>query len=802
MGGQQSTVSEEEMQNLSQKAGRSVPTTPMEGSVVGGNKDQAKMMGSSASLRSTFSTPEDLQTQRRREQVRTEATAAEEAKLTGAESLKKLSSLEERVQGLAAQKINQAGQAVGAVNSATLSEAGQSLDPEAQQLLADLQAAAPNSPEALQATQALNQKLGRTGANLLTPEEIKSYYSSASDQLGSSLAQNTADNLMVTDLDLPSLGFTDNNELASVLGLDSAEMEGLNLTQLQEKIAASIQDNYTQVSNLETQANDMALSPAERAQARKSLREMGAVGVRTTETAIDKLADQIESADTVQFNGKEMKVEELLSDDMVSGLAAKFLDKDDIDGDDWKTKFKEENPDLAQFLTDNAAALESSIGEIDDSVKEYAAIQQHNKEIATDVNGQTLSNEVISAIVPRYGELSTEKVDVENNTILKLLKDPTDKVRAENLRTGLEAVAKTDPTLASELSNLSMDQLRSIGILDNGDKWKAYTRYLDDSKKTQELASAPVDQFFNEFMGKKYNKGTPLENEAAILKDLDEAVKRGRSGFFGDSPLKDLTSKMVGPDGRLLPLAQIKQNLSSSMTPKRINDLLSNPGSISTLSDKMTGVSGYNTNRDSTGLYDKLKSAFTTDDKITRNEWYSINKNLSKEDYDKVYSNPKVDDETKKAMEGEFKTRYANSEIGELLKAGNLINNSNREEYLKPGNPQGKLADIDRTVNELENMKNSIPQDGSLSSKMKLSAINSQINLTNQLKAGPTKEIDKANKEAERKKKVNQLDARIAMARSQLPTTTIGGVGEQRKAGLASIAKMEQERAKLKAEVY
>lgn len=617
MGGQQSSVSEEEMQNLARKTGRAaVPTTPLEGSVIGGNKDQAKMMGSKASLRSTISnlgsTPDSLQTAQRTAQVRRDATTSEQEKLDKAASIDKLSSLDSRVQNIATGLINQAGQAAATSGQLALSEAGAELDPESQQLLTTLQAAAPGSPEALEAARQLNLKMGRTAANLLGPEELKGYFQSNAAQLGAEIAANTADNITVADLPLVDMGFTDSAELAAILGVDPAEIGNLDITALQDKINATIQSEYSRVSELEQRANDPAVSAAERAQARKELREAGAIGVRSTETAIDKLADQIENSDTVEFDGREMEITELLNDETLSGLAAKYLEENPLDPT-WKETFRENNPDLANWLDQNSEVLSDAVAGIDDTVKELAAIQEDNKKLATASSGTTLSDEVASIVIPGYGELSAQRVDASATPVLSVLQGKNE-THAQNVAEGLEFLHDVDPELAAELAAMDQSGMINLGVLNDTSTWKTVEGYLSDAKKIAEIPEGDTQTFFKEMMGTgDLNK---------VTETFQDLINRKNSGLFTEeNPMSEFLPYVTDANGRLLPPDQMASNLRQIMGKKSLAEIMSKPSGFQSLSQKLAESNQYRTLQNP--VYDKYKDAFTDDGVISPEEFHT-----------------------------------------------------------------------------------------------------------------------------------------------------------------------------------
>lgn len=682
----QGTVSSEEMANLSAKAGRSVPTTPLEGSVVGGNKDQAKMMGTRQSLQSTLSmagTGQDLQTRKRQEQVRRDATAGEQQSMEQADTLANLGSLGERVQSLTQSMINQN---TGDAAALQLSEAGLEQDSETQGLIQELANAAPGSQEALDATLALNQKLGRDQETQLSSEELLANFGSASESVAGQAAANIGDQILVSDIDLTELGFTDSTELASVLGIDPAVLEGETLQSLQQKVDAKLEEEYSRISDLEAQANDPARSATERAQARKELRAMGAVGVRETEGDVEELADQIANADTIDYLGEEYKVEELLDDEVISGLAAKFLDDSGLTTDEWKDQFREQNSDLAGWLEENRDSLSQSLEGIDETVMEFADIQNSNKALKQTSTGEELSDELASIIIPGYNELSAERL--ETNPIIDILKGQ-DTAASNNLKVALDSLAEVDSTLVQEMTGLTEDEIKQLGATENTPEWKQFLQANKDAKAVEQIPEDDPIRFFSEMFGKTVG---PEE----VSSELREAVLRQRSGLFGESPMGEFLDQMTDDSGRLImDLPTLASKLRNNVGKSSLRQFLTNPGSVVSLSDKLARTATTNKAVDPTGLYEKVKDVFANDGKLGRNEHSMI----AVDDIEEVLnSNLPMDKGVRPLLINKYSRTYSRPELAKSMKAEGLIPSS------KIGK-KSNFEDVQATVNRLKAMK-------------------------------------------------------------------------------------------------
>lgn len=402
--GQLASTSLEEQQALT---GQQAPTSPAQAAGIGATPDQAKMVGSKAqktsALRSAIQGQSDLATRERLEGPRTVATEAEKQKVAGATKAQGLGDLQSRVQQIAEAKL-QTGLQAGLRQAQPL----QAADQTNQSLLDKLS----KNPQDQAALRDLSNQLGREA----TEADVASLVGNQAQAAGTAAAKSVSDSISGSDLD-PNTKQT----AADLLGHD---VSGMTLSQIEDEIQSAIQAEYSQTDALQNKLSDPYLGAAERAEARKQLRDLGAVGVKATESDMEQLADKLESADTLQFGGQDIPLDKLLSDDYVAGLVQNYL----ADPNSESSKLLRKNePDLVKLVDQYKPLMDAAVKNLGAGVAEYAATQQANRELAKiDVgSGQqlNLSDDVMKSIYPDWGSQRASKYNRETSGFLQTLAD-------------------------------------------------------------------------------------------------------------------------------------------------------------------------------------------------------------------------------------------------------------------------------------------------------------------------------------------------------------------------------------------
>lgn len=525
-------LAEMSAEELAAQTGRTQsPVQPLETSTIGGNPDQAKMAGTPAqkgsALRQAIQGSQDLATVQRQEQVNKQASTEQKQQVAKAQQLEGLGSLSDRVTQLA-------NQALESTQGAELTATGQSADVNA--LLTQLKAN-PNDPALIQQ---LNTALGKTEiADQLTGQQLLELYDPEAQTIAASFGRTVSEALQAGKLPLKELGFNTPDDLASALGIPSEQLQGMSIPDLVENINKVIDTEFQQTSALEAQANDPNLSAVERAEARKQLRELGAVGIRSAESDVDKLADEVASAGTIKVDGKDVALDQVMEDETVSATIANYLDGLDDKGEpltDIAKAIAKNSPELVKFINKHKEVLKAAAEKIDAGAKAYAATQEANKSIAKGQDGAQIPDNVMKQIFPDWGSTRTSPYDISGYPFLQLMNDPLiGKQASENIPKIMEELAQLGPEFIKEFSTMSRDQLAKIGAL--GDL-NAYNQYKANLAASQQIKKMETPDDLAAVLG--------VGSASDLVKLKDNIIKAVNIGKLDPSTLTNLPGLAEG----------------------------------------------------------------------------------------------------------------------------------------------------------------------------------------------------------------------------------------------------------------
>lgn len=476
-------------EELAALSGRSAaPSSPMETGVIGGNPDQAKMAKTpnqqTSAIRQAIQGTNDLNTAQRQKQVSGQASEGQQSQLDKANQLKGLNSLESRVSNLTNQLIaenSQTGQVAGLTADST--------DAETKALLDRIK----TNPADTAAILALNKKLGKSDANsMLTADQILSQFGDTESLIAKQVGDNVGQALTAGKLPIQDMGFNSPAELAGALGIDEQALTGMSIPDLIKQINQVVQTEFQTTSALQSKANDLRLGAAERAEARKQLRDMGAIGVTSAESDIDKLADQIADADQVEFMGKKVAVGDLLGNEYMSGVVANYLDGlDDTTGipnSEFSKELEKTQPELVSFIKKNKTALDAAKSQISSSVKALADQQVKNQAIGTSSTGEKLSDDIMKKMFPDWGSMRDAPYDTSKYPLLSILKDPnTTGAQANSLVKFANETSTKWPEMVNELSSMSRSQLAALGALGDTNAYNKFASAMDEASKIRSM---------------------------------------------------------------------------------------------------------------------------------------------------------------------------------------------------------------------------------------------------------------------------------------------------------------------------
>lgn len=666
--GQIVRTSNEELNSLAQKSNLpAAPITPAGAQMLGAGPDVAKMAGSAqqkqAAIRQSIQESESLDTQQRQAQPRKEQTEEEKTAQERAQRLTGLGNLEGRVQEiankmLAGQTAQQQAPQQLSLNQEAIQKSG--VAPENQTQFQDLLNKMTAGTATNEDIQAANQLMGRNASNLLTADQLKGMFGGTAQQVGANVTGALANNVTVGNLDqnqVQQLGFNNLDDMAQVLNVAPADLGNMTIDQLQEKVKQIKSGEYQQTQTLQKQASDPNLGAAERAEARKNLREAGAVGTRAADENVADLAQQLEGADTVKFNGQQMSVKELLSDANLNGVIQRF-----IDDPNYKEQLEKEEPEFADWLNVNQTAVKQMMDKIDPAVKQYNQLQADRAGAAKTAQGTTLSDDLMKMVYNDWGSLGTSAYDQSKEPeALKIVKsesaDPT--VRA-NLEDFLNQTAKSDPILAQNILNLSRPELAALGVFDKGSRGLQDYMDYNTSIKAAQTAQSP-EEFMSSVFGTNLKDAQQLIDQARSLKNLGINVPNldlfDSDGDGKVDSLDQLKKNTMGP-GRLFDGNQLGiQGIIKS--GRQLSDLPKGSSVMGSLSDALKKV---DPDTASLAKYTKDGSFSDSDayDFASSNDLNSVNKLLnnpnvnlgSSKKYLQDVLNSKVTDQVKNAVGG------------------------------------------------------------------------------------------------------------------------------------------------------
>lgn len=689
--------SSEELQNLSGQAERPIaPSNPLESSVIGASPDVAKMAGTPAqktsALRVAIQQSKNLGDVNRTAQNRQQLTGAEQEAQQKGQTAKNLSGLNSRVQALTGSMLQTAQSGTTAqmtVDPTKLQAFAPEAQTEAQGLLQKLGTNQASNQDILR----LNQLMGKTSiADQLNADQLKSNFLSAGTAAGQSLAQATADQISVNDIDPTTLGFADMNELASTLGIPPEELAGLSLKDLQDQSQKLFQEEFDKVNTLEARANDINLGPAERAEARKELKDAGATGVRQSEAGIDKLADQVANADTVNFAGSDMKVQDVLSDEYLSGLAAHYVDSDP--NDPFREELKASEPELAKWLDDNQEVLKQATADLDADVKTFSDLQFQNQKLKSSPDLPDMDDGLMKAILPDWGELRADVYNIDEVPALKLMQDSSiPQVQRANVRNSFDQFNQAAPQLVGQLARLSPQQLDQLGAMSGSGntKWQAVTSYLKDVSNVNGVTAEQPDTIGSFFLGAGKGFNDLMQTSKAVQ-------SRARSGLFGNSPINDeMTNVLQTGDP-----AQIDQYLKGKFAqPQNIADLVNTTPTSASQSGQLANTYAQQTNE----LYDLTSKYFDVDSTLGPEDTADLARK-NPLGLEKVYTSQllsKMSPAAQKSAQKDFNTGYTpeynqklqDSKLFTIEKSASLANK-------KPGSLGTEdILKLDGTLNQM-----------------------------------------------------------------------------------------------------
>jgi hypothetical protein len=671
-------TSTEELDKLAEKAGVPTPTSPTLAATLGATPDQAKMAGSSANLKKTLTTaapeegaaPTSLRDTLRHEQARRQLTTAEK--------------MQQEMQT----KMQQGGQQFTAERAAEgVQGAFSGLTPEAAalKLQEEYSWVGDNNDKAQQDALTKLLTTGAVDTNTLasingpdgkpivkwgqSSEEltnnIKAMFGDPAAQIeaASQEAVIDYDEFGIRDIYTGDQAEQEIAELAESLDMTPEDLDGMNMTQIQDAMNRVVQEEYSRTENLFEQATDENLSPAERAEARKMAKDMGATGIASMELSdVDELADQVLEADTIDIGEQTMTVEDVLSDDYISGVVANYLS-----GDPNAKKELESMGELKSFVDTNKSAFDKLTDSVDQSARDWADIQSTNKQEADQLASLFGSEDILQeAGLENLTGFSDEKKEVA-------LLDHAD---AMNVVSGLD-----NKQLATQLALYDDATLNNIFANTTPVQQK---EFIDSNNFSGQLTSAGEgDAALERVFPGKTDAIKKAVQQMPMVKQLADL------GLMELSPANQQAMQVFGSDGHV---ASNWTNNANSLTAQHMDrDTLSRDNLTP---DKL--MKGMSINTAGNSVAEKLiNSGGVSDGKISS---HGVNQ-LSFDEIDNIWNTNAEAFSDKNYVASKFEDEVinsgrANQEIEKAFAGTGVFDKQGAEEWLDPSKVTADLTNF------------------------------------------------------------------------------------------------------------
>jgi len=522
----------------------------------GATPDMAKMSGTPAQKQSSIRSAlmgspqesQDLATTLRRQQTNKTARAGDaQAARNMAEEIGGLSGLGERVGALVKDKIADAYKADPQSVDLT---AAMAIDPITGEALSQEQIAQlerilnpnPGFPEdQAQALKEFNEGLGVAPDQQYTIDQVLENFGPQAEQIA---AQNSAqaqfdtvkDAINAGALDFQKMGFSGIEELEGLLGEPLADK---SIPELINTIDLKIEEEYSQVEQLQGILNDPYSNPNDRANARAQLKEMGVAGVRAAENDLEEIAGDIAEATTIEIAGKDTDIEALLSSDYISGVANLYFNGTEEE----KQAIKDDKnlEGLVKYLEAHPGVFEAAVKSVGDDISQFSKVQTSNNALAKPQDGIELDDEWMEAFYPGKWKSGTFK-DLSKEPVPAVLSLLQTNPNAQSIKSNLDILISQYGYSPQDLVNLGTTQIQQLGLDNpNSPKWQAS---MAKFAKKQELDALSTDNPDEQGIARALG----LTDSQALHDIINEGRINKNSGWFANSQAFDKFMEMLPND--------------------------------------------------------------------------------------------------------------------------------------------------------------------------------------------------------------------------------------------------------------
>lgn len=449
------------LQEATKQAGLvAAPTTPMAAQMTGASQQAAKMAGTPQQLQAALQQSTEqptLQTALRQKQYGREVTGAEAGAMTKSADMQKLGGLGDRVTNMIQGEFKKP--------VATDVDLSNDLDILREELKKDPTGKSQAAMDAM-------LRIVQSGQNL---DDVTKLIPEAATAIANVAAKSIRDPKTVKAAEfLPDLGY-DENSLAELLGVTPEELREYSVEDLQNKVNQVASQEFTKTQQLQQQAASSLVGAAERSLAREAARELSAVGVRASEADMQRLANEISTAEQVTLFGQTRSITDWLADDNVSAMIKDVVESPE--GSPLRKSMEAEAPGLYQFITRNETILKEAAAALGKGTAEFQDIQAFNKE-----QFKGLSDAAIAVYAPGATDPRSKRITAEDFPILAYRAGLSDADR-QIVDNELNMLQAKNPAMAAKISKLTVDELAALGIGKPGsnyDKMIKYNQNIDN----------------------------------------------------------------------------------------------------------------------------------------------------------------------------------------------------------------------------------------------------------------------------------------------------------------------------------
>lgn len=393
--------------------------------------------------------------------------------------------------------------------------------------------------------------------------DLERFFATPEGSVQEAFAQAFQVSPTLESLDLSASGM-DTSELAASLGIPESQLKGMTLDQLNQQIDAVEAAELNRTTQLQAQLQDPTLSPAMREAVVKELQQLGATGVIGAEQQVQQIQDMIDSANTVEIMGREMSVEELLSDEGLSSLVAQAATDPEM------LKALKDDPQyaaLAGWVEENQAAMAALSEGYEEKGEDFVEVQENYAKLKESLgkDGADLLKSMYGgdlADVATSGEFADIKAKLEATPLFRVLTSKGNEKYA--------AMLKEDPELAKQLMDSGFEDTEieyAFDLKEKLDEGGYFATLVKD-----QAGEMPENGFLtSQDAMSKIRKSDMIEraNEISpsVMAGAQEAQEAAKRAGLGDAPVMSLddletVNNADNPEG-------IMQDVSAAITGKK-----------------------------------------------------------------------------------------------------------------------------------------------------------------------------------------------------------------------------------------